>query len=188
MNNLLIGIKTYFLRIYCEIVLISDTNLTVLERIQHFIKSLLAFAPIAFVLNALEMWFMDNTQFTTGVIAVVLINMLLGAYTHKKRGTFNWRIFISKTIMMVFLINITYIVLELIISRAGDNFIVEGFRSALQVATLLYPGSKILKNVFILSKGEYPPKWIMQKIYNFEENGDLTEFLASPTTSEPEEL
>ena len=100
MNNLLISIKTYFFRIYCEIVLISDTNLTVLERIEHFIKSLLAFAPIAFVLNALEMWFMDNAQFTTGVITVVFINMLLGMYMHKKKGTFNWKIFISKTITL----------------------------------------------------------------------------------------
>ena len=37
---------------------------------------------------------------------------------------------------------------------------------------------KPLKNIFILSEGEHPPKWLMQRIYNFQNNGDLKEFMS----------
>lgn len=181
---MILKIKTLFIKAFFNLILIGDKNLPTIERIELFFKSLLALAPIAFLLDLSKNWFMDNQKFTTAVVLIVFINMVVGAYMHLKKGNFSWKKFITKTISMVFVINITYIVLELIISRAGDNFVVEGFRAALQVATLLYPGAKILKNIFILSSGEHPPKWIMQKIYNFQENGDLKEFL---TTTKPSE-
>lgn len=174
---MILKIKTFFIKLFFNLILIGDRNLPTLERVEFFFKSFITLAPIAFLLNLSKNWFMDNQKFTTAVILIVLINMLLGAYMHFKKGNFSWRQFISRTISMIVVINITYIVLELIIGRAGNNVIVDGFRAALQVATLLYPGAKILKNIFILSSGEHPPKWIMEKIYNFQENGDLNEFL-----------
>lgn len=60
------------------------------------------------------------------------------------------------------------------------------FRVVLQMTTLIYPLSKILKNIFIISKGEHPPEWIMKRIYNFQENGDLSAFLEVSTPREKE--
>lgn len=172
-----IKIKIFFLKLFFNLILIADKNFSVLDRIEYFIKFFLTLAPIAFTLELTQNWVMDNKKFTTAVILIVFINMFLGAYMNWKKGTFKWRKLLTKSLSMVAVINITYIVLELVISRAGENFVVEGFRAALQVGTLLYPGTKVLKNVFILSNGEHPPKWVMQKIYNFQENGDLREFL-----------
>lgn len=172
------------MKLYYNFILMSDNDLTITERLQYYWKSLLTLAPIALSLEVLNLWFTNNKLFGTGIIALITVNMLVGGYMHLKKGNFQWREFIQKTISMVVVVFITYLVLELIISVAGDNFIVEGFRAVLQVATLLYPGSKILKNVFILSNGEHPPKWIMQKIYNFQENGDLKEFLNTEKSSD----
>jgi hypothetical protein len=49
----------------------------------------------------------------------------------------------------------------------------ESFKILIQVVTLLYPVSKVLKNIYILSNKQFPPAFIMDKIYNFEKNGDL---------------
>lgn len=181
---MLLKIKLLFLKFFFGLILTTDKNIPLLDRVELFFKSLMAIAPIAFLLELSKGWVMDNKKFTTAVILIVFINMGLGAYMHLKKRNFKWQKFITKSISMILVINITYVVLELIIERAGDNFVVEGFRAALQVATLLYPGTKVLKNTFILSNGEYPPKWVMDKIYNFEKNGDLQAFLKTTKTTE----
>jgi hypothetical protein len=132
---------------------------------------------VAFIFGLLNAWYMGNTEFTYAVLIIVFINMVFGGYMHFIKGRFKWETFLKKTMVMVLVIGVSYAVLEMIVSFAGSGAVIQGFRAAIQVATLLYPGAKILKHVFVLSKGEHPPKWIMKKLYNFQENGDLNQFL-----------
>lgn len=104
-----------------------------------------------------------------------------------KKKTFSWLVLIVKTGAMILVTFVTYMILELILIVAGSNILTEGFRAALQVATLLYPASKILKNIFILSNGEYPPEWVMKKLHDFQKNGDLSEFLKQKKENKKEE-
>lgn len=69
-----------------------------------------------------------------------------------------------------------YTLLEMLRLTAGDNMIGEGFKVVIQITTLLYPISKALKNFYILSNKQFPPQFIMNKIYNFEKTGDIKEF------------
>ena len=171
--------KILLLKNYFNVVLIGDESLSVTERLYYLGKTLLTFGPIAFILDRFDLWFAENQLFFTGAIFFIFLNMIFGACMHKWKKTFSWKVFIVKTMLMTTVILITYLILEVIISVAGHNTITSLFRTTLQVSTLLYPGSKILKNVFILSKGEHPPQWVMEKIYNFQENGDLSEFLSN---------
>jgi hypothetical protein len=98
---------------------------------------------------------------------------------HHSAKRFDWEKLLYKTVKMLLIISGVYFVLQGIISPVGENIVTVGFKATFQVATLLYPGAKILKNLFILSKGEHPPKWIMQKVYNFQANGDLKAFLTT---------
>ncbi len=68
---------------------------------------------------------------------------------------------------------LVYGLLEMLRITAGNNFVGEGFKVLIQVMTLLYPISKALKNIYILSNKKFPPSFIMDKIYTFEKNGDL---------------
>lgn len=170
-------LKIYFIKLYCNIILLADTNLPSEDRSEYLWKSMATLAPFALLMQTIDMWFVDNALFGTGIILLIMINMFIGGAMHYRKRDFMWVKFISKTIMMVLVTFITYLVLEIVITVLGNNPIVSGFRAVLQVATLLYPGSKILKNVFILSRGEHPPRWIMQKVYNFQKNGDLQAFM-----------
>ena len=138
-------------------------------------KAIITIAPIAFMLEGFNIWFNNNHSFITAVIWVIMINMIVGAFTNYYNKSFNWEKFFIRTSSMVAIIITTYFTIELIISVANKNAITNGFETIIQIATLLYPGSKVLKNMYILSRGEYPPKWLMEKIYNFQENGDLKE-------------
>lgn len=155
-----------------------------IEKVFVVIKLLAAFGPIAFLLDTISMWFVNNKEFVTGFIVIVFINALLGIRKHRKLNTFNWVTFYKKTSLMLMVVIVTYVLLSIVGKFAGDNMISEGFQILLQVTTLFYPASKGLKSVFVLSNGEYPPKWMMKRVYNFEEEGDLAELFKSKKTTE----
>ena len=177
-------LKIILLKFYCNIVMISDSELPLYDKAKSYWEVFKKLAPVSFILGLFGAWFETHQGFFIGTIAFVLLNMLLGMYMHFRKKTFNWEIFFKKTITMIVVLIIAYFVIEVVISIAGSGTIIDGFRAVLQASTLLYPGSKILKNIFIISNGEHPPKWVMEKIYNFHENGDLQEFLR--TTKEKE--
>src|SRR5690606_32932290 len=79
---------------------------------------------------------------------------------------------------------IGYIMLEMLRYTAGNNFAGELFRISIQVMTLMYPTSKVFKNIFIISNGKYPPEFIMKKMYNFEKNGDLSKLFGNKMDEE----
>jgi hypothetical protein len=101
--------------------------------------------------------------------------MVVGAIFHNKMGTFNWVELFKKNILMWVVLIVVYAMLEMLRLTAGNNFVGESFKILIQVLTLLYPVSKVLKNIYILSNKQFPPAFIMDKIYNFEKNGDLNE-------------
>ncbi len=174
---MLYKIKVQLLKLYVNLLISADRNSDETTRFLSFSRSLLVFAPAAFLLDLLGVWFDENQTFTLFTAAFVAANAFIGGIAHKIKGDFNWEKFLVKTLKMTGIICFTYIVLEGLVSPIGNNVITDGLIASFQVATLLYPGAKILKNIFIWSDGEHPPKWIMQKVYNFKENGDLKAFL-----------
>lgn len=140
------------------------------------------FSPFLVFKEMLESWFSLHSEFAVSTLIIVIINIVFGGYMHwkdKKVDAFSWTTLAIKTFRICAIMVIAYVPLELILSIIGKNLVTDNLRIALQIATLLFPGEKILKNVFILSKGQHPPKWIMDKIYDFKEHGDLQQFIDS---------
>lgn len=162
-----------FKKIYYSIILLADSHPTYVEKFQYLIKLLMALAPVAYVLEGLNLWFINNKQFASFVIVCLFINMLVGIKFHLKMKSFNWAHFLKKNSEMMVVVIVTYILLEMLRLTAGTNMIGESFKVLIQVTTLLYPISKALKNIYILSNKQFPPAFIMEKIYNFEKDGNL---------------
>ena len=76
---------------------------------------------------------------------------------------------------MIAVLIAAYILLEQLRIVIGDNIIGNGLKVVIQVSTLLYPTSKALKNLYILSNNQFPPAFIMERLYNFEKTGDLND-------------
>ena len=156
-----------------NIFILSDKDNPLDERLYSFLKLVLLSGPIAFILSLMGNWFTDNKEFSTYVIACIIINMILGTIRHFKK--FSWIILLIKTGIMFLVLVAVYAGLEMMLKIARDNIITEIFRIALQVSTLMYPLSKAFKSTFIITNGEYPPEWVMRKFYKFHEDGDITE-------------
>lgn len=152
------------------------------DKLQYLLKLIMTFTPVAYILNAFNAWFPDNQVFFRVLIWAVLANILAGGWLHHKNGTFKIKILLLKNIEMCIIILITYPILEGINKITGDNVAGKLFQWAIQIGTILYPGSKAIKNIHILSNKKYPPEFIMNKIYNFEKDGDVTEFLGNKPT------
>ena len=177
-------LKILFYKAYFTVALVYDENLSLIERLSYFFKTFLALSPIVFLMEHINLWFNTNQGFVIGMVALIFVNMFFCGMVHNRRQEFSWKTLLKKTNEMMFIVIISYLTLEIIMSVAGGNEIVTFFRITIQITTLLYPGSKILKNIFIFSKGEYPPEWLMKKVYNFQESGDLNEFLKSKNNND----
>lgn len=172
-------LKLFLATLWSYFILAGDGGSNSADRLTNFSKALLIIGPFAFLIEKLGDWYVTNEAFTHGNMVLIGLNAILGGIMHFRKGEFAWSTLLIKTVKMTGLSLTVYTVLEIVISQGGDYGLITGFRAALQVGTLLYPGTKILKNVYILSQGEYPPTWIMKKVYNFQENGDLNQFLGS---------
>ena len=162
--------------IFYSFVILGDQRIDLTERLIIWAKLILSFAPIAYALNAFHLWFADNQHFVNAFLIVVLLNAIVGMCKHRKTKEFDWGVFLKKTSGMIFMVIIVYYLLHALSVVAGDNLISNGFEILIQVTTIFYPSSKALKSIFILSNGEYPPKFIMKKLYNFEKDGSLKDF------------
>jgi hypothetical protein len=166
--------------LFYSLILLGDNRFTITERIIGWLKLLLAFSPVAYVLNMFNLWFADNKKFVTLFIIVLFINAVFGLWKHHREKEFSWEEFLKKTGIMIIVVISVYFLLNALQSVAGDNFISDGFNVMIQVTTIFFPASKALKSIYIISNGEYPPKFIMEKLYNFEKDGDVKELLKTP--------
>ena len=156
-------------KIFYTVILCAYDKPTWQEKAVYTFKLILTFAPIAFLLDSFNLWYKDNSQFFSFIICALLINMGVGVMFHIK--------------MWVVLI-VTYALLEMLRLTAGNNLVGEGFKVMIQITTLLYPVSKALKNIYIWSEKQFPPQFIMDKIYNFEKTGDIKELFDNDKNEE----
>lgn len=175
-----------FRKIFCDIILIADNHPTFVEKVKYFITVVSAFAPIAYILDGVSEWFTFNKQFASFVMLCILINIIVGAWYHHKMKSFSWELFLKRNTLMIAVLFVAYTMLEMLRITAGNNLFAEGFKAVIQVSTLLYPMSKALKNLYILSNKQFPPAFIMERLYNFEKTGDLKDLFPEQPKKEVE--
>jgi hypothetical protein len=155
----------------------SSFELGLFEKFNYLFKLVLAFMPVAWVLNTFNLWFVDNKIFFQVLVWTIIANIVAGGKVHWDNHTFKLKTLLWKNIEMCIIILFTYPILEGINRITGDNLAGDVFQWAIQIGTILYPGSKAIKNLHIWSNGKYPPAFLMEKIYKFEKDGDVKDFL-----------
>ena len=175
------------MKLLAKLILFSEASVSIADRIRYGITWVLSLSPVALVLEGLNWWFANNQQFGVFLSVALLINMLVGAVRHYITHTFTIRDFIVKNIEMGFVIIVAYAMLEMLRYTAGNNVAGEAFRIFIQITTLLYPTSKVFKNLFMITRGKFPPEFIMSKLYRFEKTGDMANLFSTKETPETPE-
>ena len=156
-----------------QLILISDQSPSLTDRVKYLFNWIIGLTPIVYLSKFLHLWFQDNWQFGLFVSAALIINMVVGAIRHIKTKTFTIKEFLLKNAEMAFVIITSYAMLEMMRYTAGANIAGEAFRVFIQITTLLYPTSKVFKNLYIITNKNFPPEFLMRKLYNFEQTGDM---------------
>lgn len=161
--------------IYSNLILVAAKKPNIWEKVQYLINLVATFGPVALLLKDLDAWFTTNANFIAGVVVALVINIVVGWWYHSVMKTFSWNEFFKGNGKMFFVVFVVYILLELLRFAMGNNIIGEGFKIIVQVSTILYPVSKALKNIHILTHKKHPPAAIMDRLYNFEKTGNVKE-------------
>lgn len=163
-------------RVVAWLILFTESKVDFWDKINYLKNLLITFAPIAFVLRWFNWWFEKNEQFANFLVIALFLNMVIGVWVHLKMNTFSFENFLKKNTTMIFACVSTYATLELLRYTAGDNVMSEIFKITIQIMTLLFPISKFVKNMYIITNGDFPPEFFIKRLYNFEKEGNLNDF------------
>lgn len=163
--------------------LITYEKSNFLDRIGYVFNVLAYLMPFGFFVECFDCWFETNKHFLGFVETCIFLNILVGIAYHLKFKTFNFKEFFWRNITMILSVIVVYLCLEMLRLCAPESIVTEYFSALIQITTLMYPISKILKNVYLMTDKKHPPSFIMEKLYNFEKNGRLDDLFDPKKTS-----
>ena len=153
-----------------------DDKIHFRDRVYYFFIAFFKSIPLLMLYSYFSTWRGNNEFFFAGICFALFLNALVGGVYHFKTGTFNIKDFLMGNTMMIFVISVSYISLAILSIPLDESGIGKMFKMSVQLMTLFYPVSKIVKNVFVLTKGKYPPQFVMKALYNYEREGKLKDF------------
>ena len=165
-----------------------DDKIHIRDRVYYFFIAFFKSIPLLMLYSYFTVWKEKNELFFVGISFILFLNMAVGATYHAKAGSFDIKQFLYGNISVMLVISVVYISLSVLSIPLNESEMGKMFQSVLQFMTLMYPVSKIVKNVFILTGGKYPPQFIMKALYNYEREGKLKDFfdeINGTKTNEP---
>ncbi|EGD34715.1 hypothetical protein [Capnocytophaga sp. oral taxon 338] len=154
----------------------SGEKIALRDRLYYLVITLVHSTPLVFVGSYFSAWLQLHEPFLLGIGVALFLNMAVGALYHLHQHSFNLWQFLYKNAKMMAVISVVYILLALLNVPLAKTASGELFESTIELMTLLYPVSKAIKHIFILTHGKYPPQWIIKALYNYEKEGKLKEF------------
>ena len=153
-----------------------DDKIHLRDRVYYFFIAFFKSIPLLMLYSYFSTWRGNNEFFFAGICFALFLNALVGGVYHFKTGTFDIKDFLVGNTMMIFVISVSYISLAILSIPLDESGIGKMFKMSVQLMTLFYPVSKIVKNVFVLTRGKYPPQFVMKALYNYEREGKLKDF------------
>lgn len=157
----------------------SKANITLQDRFEYFFEVALKSTPLLFIYGFFSEWYEENQLFAISISTALFVNLLVGARFHWVRGTFDLGKMLWKNLEMLVVVVGVYLLLDALGTPLGESMAGIAFKRTIEFITILYPTSKSLRNVFILTKGKHPPKFVIQALYQYEKDGKLKDFFDS---------
>ena len=165
-----------------------DDRIHLRDRVYYFFIAFFKSIPLLMLYSYFSVWKEKNELFFAGISFILFLNMVVGATYHAKAGSFDIKQFLYGNISVMLVISVVYISLSVLSIPLNESEMGKMFQSVLQFMTLMYPVSKIVKNIFVLTGGKYPPQFVMKALYNYEREGKLKDFfdeINGTKTNEP---
>lgn len=157
----------------------SKTKISWYDRLEYFLDVALKSAPLLFLYGFFSEWYEENELFAISISTALFVNLLVGARFHWMKGTFDLGKMLWKNLDMLVVVAGVYFLLDALGTPLRESMAGIAFKKIIEFITILYPVSKSLRNVFILTDGKHPPKFVIQALYQYEKDGKLKDFFDS---------
>lgn len=157
----------------------SKTKISWQDRLEYFFEVGLKSAPLLFLYGFFSEWYEENELFAISISTALFVNLLVGARFHWMKGTFDLGKMLWKNLEMLVVVTGVYLLLGALSTPLGESVAGLAFKKTIEFITILYPVSKSLRNLFILTDGKHPPKFVIQALYQYEKDGKLKDFFDS---------
>lgn len=157
----------------------SKTKISWQDRLEYFFEVGLKSAPLLFLYGFFSEWYEENELFAISISTALFVNLLVGARFHWMKGTFDLGKMLWKNLEMLVVVTGVYLLLGALSTPLGESVAGLAFKKTIEFITILYPVSKSLRNLFILTGGKHPPKFVIQALYQYEKDGKLKDFFDS---------
>jgi len=153
-----------------------DERIHLRDRVYYFFIAFFKSVPLLLLYASFSTDREQNAIFYASIGMVLLLDMLAGAWYHFKKGDFDFVDLFKGTITKMLLVAIAFISLSILNIPLSRTDVGRAFEITIQMISLLYPVKDIVKNLFVLSNGKFPPEFFMKALYNYEKSGKLREF------------
>ena len=153
-----------------------DDKIHLRDRVYYFFIAFFKSVPLLLLYAYFSIDREQNAIFYASIGMVLLLDMLAGAWYHFKKGDFDFVDLFKGTITKMLLVAIAFISLSILNIPLSRTDVGRAFEITIQMISLLYPVKDIVKNLFVLSNGKFPPEFFMKALYNYEKSGKLREF------------
>lgn len=168
--------KTKYLAIPFMLLYSVGAGVTHWDRIKYALQALWISFPMIVLYNHLAEWHKSNTIFIESASIIIFINMIFGGASHWRQGTFSWKDLAIKNFMIIFIVLSSYLVLDRLFGFFHSTFVGDMLKSSVSFMVLMYPASKCMTSIFIVSNGKFPPEFLMKLFYSYEKTGRLKDF------------
>jgi hypothetical protein len=132
------------------------------------------------LLNILDRLILSEKDFIIILLISVIVDTTIGLIKHIKIKDLCVRKFILKTFEKLSLCMIGMVLFNsLSYPIRNHSDMLEWFNIMVQLVLLTYPIMNAFKNIYILSTGKFPPKFIMDRFLKFNETGNVNEIFNS---------
>lgn len=152
------------------------TGITYWDRVKYFFQAVWLSFPFIVMYNHLTSWHSSNEVFIESASIIIFINMIFGGVSHWKQGTFSWWQLGIKNFYIICIVLATYVVLDKLFGFFAETFVGGMLKSSISFIVLMYPASKFMTSLFIVTNGKFPPMYLMKLFYSYEKNGRIKDF------------
>lgn len=152
------------------------TGITYWDRVKYFFQAVWISFPFIVIYNHISGWHDANVLFVESASIIIFVNMIFGGVSHWKQGTFSWWRLGLKNFYIVCIVLCTYLVLDKLFGFFADTFVGGMLKSSISFIVLMYPASKFMASLFIVTNGKFPPMYLMKLFYSYEKSGRIKDF------------
>lgn len=157
----------------------------------HSLWVSLVVSPIAwlltYILGYANKVLLRDHDFIAGIVTVVIIDGIMGAWKWIKLSKFNEKKLAIGIIEKLAICIFAMVIFNTLILAAGDHPDIVSYMNLLAALTILiYPALSAFKNMFFITNGKFPPIGWMRKMESFNDTANIDEIFKQEKAKQDE--